>query len=122
LAWNLFNGLNTNRQIKNAKLNLNSTSLFLADTRARIEQELYVSYQRYQADREILNLEIQNVAVATENVFISMEAYRLGSVSGLALREAQDSFEEAYTRLLEARYLAKVSETNLMKLNGELVK
>jgi outer membrane protein TolC len=122
LSWNIFNGFNTGRQIKNAKLNLKSTQLLLADTQSKIEQELYVSFRKFESDKSILKLEESNVISAKENVDVALEAYRLGSISGLQLKEAQNSYEESFSRLIDARYQAKLSETLLMKLNGDLVK
>ena len=122
LSWNIFDGMNSNRRIKNAKINLSSTSLFLADTRARIEQQLYVAFKTFVAQQEILELEIQNAAVATENVNIAMESWKLGSISGLELKDAQNSYEGAQSRLVIAKFETKLSEITLMKLNGELVK
>ena len=122
LSWNIFNGFNTSREIRNAKLNLNSTSLVLADTRARIEHELYVAFKKFQSELEILELEIENTAVATENVTVALESFRLGSISGLELKDAQNSYEGAQSRLVIAQLQAKLSEIALMKLNGELVK
>ena len=122
LTWNIFNGFNTGRQVQNAKLNYESTQLLLSDTRAKIAYELYVAFRKYESDREILTLEESNLESAMENVNVALEAYRLGSISGLQLKEAQNSYEEAYTRLLDSRYQAKLSETTLMRLNGDLVK
>ncbi len=122
LSWNIFNGLNTQREIKNAKLNLQSTQLVLADTRSKIDRDLYVAFKRFQSEKEILQLEEGNLEFARENVTVALEAYRLGSISGLQLKEAQNSFESSFSRLVEARYRTKLSETELMRLNGELVK
>ncbi|MBL0342218.1 MAG: TolC family protein [Bacteroidetes bacterium] len=122
LSWNIFNGFNTGREINNAKLNKLSADLTLADTRSRIDHELYVAFKKFESDKEILALEESNLDFAKENVTVALEAYRLGSISGLQLKEAQNSFETAFSRLVEARYQAKLSETELMRLNGELVK
>ena len=70
---------------------------------------------------ENLNLK-SNLVFARENVTIALEAYLLGSISGLQLTEAQNSLEESYSRLIDARYMVKLSETALMKLNGDLMK
>jgi len=122
LSWNLFNGFNTGREIQNAKLNLQSTQLLLADTRSKIDRDLFVAFNRFQSEKEILQLEESNLEFARENVTVALEAYRLGSISGLQLKEAQNSYESSFSRLVEARYRTKLSETELMRLNGELVK
>lgn len=122
LSWNLFNGFNTAREIKNAKLNLQTTQMILADTRSKIDRDLFVAFKRFQSEKEILRLEESNLEFARENVTVALEAYRLGSISGLQLKEAQNSYESSFSRLAEARYRTKLSETELMRLNGDLVK
>ena len=122
LSWNLFNGFNTGRQIKNALIQKSSASLMLDATRSAISQQIAVAYRKYEADKAIVILEESGLSFARENADISLEAYRLGSISGIQLREAQISYESALNRLIDARYQAKLSETLLMKLNGDLVR
>jgi outer membrane protein TolC len=66
-------------------------------------------------------LEEENILLAKENVEIAMERYRLGLSTALELRETQKSLEEAYTRLINARYNMKLAETNLLRLSGRLL-
>lgn len=122
LSWNLFNGLNTGRQIKNAKIQYSSANLLLDAARASISQQIAVAFRKYESDRAIVILEESGLSFARENADISLEAYRLGSISGIQLREAQNSYEMALNRLIDARYQAKLSETSLMKLNGDLIR
>jgi outer membrane protein len=58
--------------------------------------------------------------LAKENVSIILQILRLGAATMIQLREAQQSLQEAYTRLITARYNTKVSETELLRLKGEL--
>ena len=60
--------------------------------------------------------------LAKENVFIASERFRLGISTLLELRETQRSLEDAYTRLIAARFNTKVAETDLLRLRGDLVK
>jgi outer membrane protein len=121
-SWNLFNGFNTNRGIKNARLNYNTADLLLSETRSTIVHDTHVALKKFQSDLEILKLEETNWNFARENSDVALEAYRLGTIAGVQLKEAQNSYQEAFSRLVEARYQAKVSETRLMQLNGDLVK
>jgi outer membrane protein TolC len=122
LSWNVFNGFNTGRQVKNAKINYQSSQLILEDTRSKIQTDLYIAFKKFESEKAILQLEESNLVFAKENVIVSLEAYRLGSISGIQLTEAQNSLEASYSRLIDARYMVKISETALMKLNGDLVK
>jgi len=51
-----------------------------------------------------------------------MERFRLGYVTSLQLKDAEKSFLDAEGRLVTARYDAKTAETELMRLNGVLIK
>ena len=60
--------------------------------------------------------------LAKENVMIAFERYRLGVSTYLELRDAQQSLEAAYNRLISARYNTKVAETELLRLKGDLIR
>jgi hypothetical protein len=51
-----------------------------------------------------------------------VERLRLGVSTLIELRETQKSLEDAYNRLISARYNTKLAETTLLRLKGELVK
>ena len=70
----------------------------------------------------MLQLEEENILLAKENVFIAVERLRLGISTYLELRETQKSLENAYNRLIAARYNTKVAETELLRLKGGLLK
>ena len=67
-------------------------------------------------------MEESNIDLARENVDIILQTYRLGSATYLQLREAQKSLEDAYNRLIAARYNTKVAEVTLLQLKGDLVR
>ena len=67
-------------------------------------------------------MEETNISLAKENVFIAYERYKLGVTTFLELREAQKSLEDAYNRLIAARYETKLAEIELLRLKGDLVK
>jgi hypothetical protein len=69
---------------------------------------------------ELTNLEIESLENATINYEIAMERYRIGDLSGLELREAQNSLLEAEQRLLTAQYNTKLYEISLMQISGNI--
>jgi outer membrane protein TolC len=80
------------------------------------------AYEDYILQIKALDLEEENILLARENVEIILETYRLGQATYLQLREAQKSLEDAYNRLIAARYLTKLAETELLRLRGDLVR
>jgi outer membrane protein TolC len=69
-----------------------------------------------------LLLEESNIELVKENLFIARERYRLAATTFLELREAQRSLQEAYNRLITARYNLKVAETEILRLRGNFVR
>jgi outer membrane protein TolC len=77
-------------------------------------------WMAYQNNIELTNLEIESLENATINYEIAMERYRIGDLSGLELREAQNSLLEAEQRLLTAQYNTKLYEISLMQISGNI--
>ena len=121
-TYNLFNGSILNHQIDDAEINLENSNLQFKDYKSQVEAGLMKAWKTYQTDLEALKLEEDNLLVAKENLDVAMERYRLGSSSSIEFKDAQQSFEDSEGRVVQARYDAKVAETELMRLNGELVK
>lgn len=121
-SWRIFNGFTLNNRIKNAQLQVENASLNYSNSQTQIEQQLLIAFKRFQDDQKILELEEDNLKLVRESLTIALERFRVGSSNTLELQTIQQTFEDALTRLEEARLNAKVSETTLMKLNGNLVK
>lgn len=122
VTYNLFNGFNLNRTIKNAKLDYESSKINFESVKSEINSELMLAYRDFQNNIELLKLEEANSLLAKENVDLSLARYRSGIINELLLKEAQQSFYEAQIRLVLARYDTKIAETTLKKLTGELMK
>lgn len=118
----IFNNFTVKRQIREAELEIDYRRLLLDYEKFRVTAEIVRAYKTYLRQQEILTLEEENITFAKENVFIASERYRLGLSTILELRETQRSLDEAYFRLIAARYNAKVSETELLRLQGSLVR
>ncbi|MBL7888391.1 MAG: TolC family protein [Bacteroidia bacterium] len=121
-SWTIFNGFNTNTQIKNARLQIDNANYEYNNSKQLLNLQLHLLFKRYQDDAKLLELEEENTKLAKEAADIALERFRIGSSNSIELKEIQRSYEEALTRLAQARYNAKVSEVQLMKLNGEIVK
>jgi outer membrane protein TolC len=73
-------------------------------------------------DKDLLALEEENIKLADQSLLIALERLKLGLGNYLETKESENSYEEAVTRLVNARYSVKQSETRLRKLTGELLK
>lgn len=121
-SWNLFNGFNTSNQIKVAKFELENSDIEMEQTKYFLFSESNIAYNKWLGDKEILALEEENIKLAEESLKITTERMRIGLGNYLEVKESQKSYEDSITRLVNARYDLKASETALRKLTGELVK
>jgi outer membrane protein TolC len=117
----LFNNGTVRRNIQNATLNLKREQLVLDNQKLQINLAMIQAYNQYQAAQQLLRLEEENIVLARENVQIVFDVYRLNSSTLIQLKEAQKSLQDAFTRLIRARFQAKQAETELLRLKGELL-
>ncbi|HRD57185.1 MAG TPA: TolC family protein [Ferruginibacter sp.] len=117
----LFNRFNVKRQIEVATLDIDYQNTLYEYQRYNINTAISITYKDYELQKKTLALEEENILLAKENVYIATERLRLGITTFVELREAQQSLELAYNRLIAARYNTKVAETELLRLKGDLV-
>jgi outer membrane protein TolC len=120
LSYPLFDGLNINRQVKNAKVELNTMENYLKDTDLSLHTELFKLYNDYVTNLRIAGIEAVNQLVARENVDVAYEKYRLGSINDIELRETQKKYIDAQYQLLLSQFQAKKAEIELLRMSGEL--
>ena len=118
----ILNNLSVNRNIRQAKLDVEYQDIAVSKQMSLVNVWVKVAYNSYLYQISALTLEEENIELAKENVMIALERFRQGVSTFLELREAQKSLEEAYDRLIAARYNTKLSETELMRLKGELIR
>ncbi|HEY6504204.1 MAG TPA: TolC family protein [Chitinophagaceae bacterium] len=118
----IVNNFNARRLARQAQLDIEFQQLMYENQRSRINLSVLNAFKDYEAEKKALALEEETILWAKENVSIIFETYRLGGATYIQLREAQNSLEVAYYRLISARYNTKLAETELMRLKGELVK
>jgi outer membrane protein len=117
----IFDGFNRNRLEQNARIAEVQSRLALDQTQLQLDAEAEQAYAQYRNRLQLLELEEANILLARENVAITLERYRLGLLTPLALREAQRTQLDAEVRLLDIRYQAKQAEIVLRRLSSGLV-
>lgn len=118
----IFNGFNNRRLIKAAEININYQQLLYERSLAQVNTNILNAYRDYDLYKRSLSLEEENIKLVRENIFIARERYRLGISTFIEMREAQQSLADAMNRLIQARFNTKLSEIELMRLRGDLVK
>ncbi|MFZ9878020.1 MAG: TolC family protein [Chitinophagaceae bacterium] len=116
----LSNNLMLRKNITQAKLDLKRQELVYENQRNQLNLAVVQAYNQYQSSKSSYQLEEENIQLAKENVRIVLDVYRLNSTTLIQLKEAQKSLQDAYTRLIRARFQTKLAETELLRLKGEL--
>lgn len=120
MGISVFNGMNRRREQKNAKIVIENKELALEDQELQLCGELYQIYNAYQTQIRLFTLEKENLITAQDNYETAMDRYKLGDLSGIELREAQQSLLNAKERLLSAEYNTKLCEISLMLISGQV--
>ena len=118
LAYTIFDGFNRRREQKNAEITVQNRELQFERNKLALESDFANIWMAYQINTELTNLELESLENAKLNYEIAMERYKIGDLSGLELREAQNSLLEAEQRLLTAQYRTKLYEISLFQLSG----
>lgn len=122
VSLNLFNGLNTRRKIENAQVAIENSEFKYQQTVDKFTADLVNAYQKYENSLELVKLEAENYKAAEENSNLALERLRVGSITPIDFRESQKDMLNAKSRLVSAQYNAKNSETELLKISGQLIK
>jgi outer membrane protein TolC len=113
--------LSRQRSIDNARLDVKSSQEQIMNVEKEISKELLNSYEQYSNTLRQLDLTRLNLQTAERNFENSREAFRLGQISSIELREAQLNLLNENLRLNNLTYLAKQNELVLMVLSGQLM-
>jgi outer membrane protein TolC len=117
---NIFNGFLQKKNERNAAIEIESAKLDYSRLSENINSQLASAYQTYLTNLQLLRLEESNLNVAKQNLDITLEKFRLGSIAPLEFREAQRNYVEASVRRDNAQYDAKLAEILLKELAGGL--
>ncbi len=121
LGIDLFDGLNRRRERANAIIDQSNQQYAYQQIEMEITGDLLTIFYAYQNNLRLLKMEEQNLEVARENLEIALERYKLGSLSGIELREVQKSLLDAEERLISVKYQTKLAEISLMQISGRIL-
>lgn len=117
----ILNGLNTSRLISQSKINVDRQRLLYDQQQVIVLAGIRIAFASYENAKKTLVIEEDNILLAKENVTIALEGFRRGITTFIELRTAQISLADAYNRLIASRFNAKISETELLRLQGSLL-
>ena len=85
-----------------------------------LETELDNQIAFFEVQKQVLNLEEDNVKNARESLSVSTERFRLGQTTALETQTAQNTLEQALTRRNLVLFNLKTAELGLRTLAGDL--
>ncbi len=116
----LYQAGNIKRQVNIANLQLKSTQYLLESSKIQLNVQLQNAITVYENQLQLLEIETENSNLTKENLEIVMERLRLGQTTVLEVRQAQESFVDSQTRLINLKYNLKLAETKLKQLIANL--
>ncbi|MDR1645929.1 MAG: TolC family protein [Tannerellaceae bacterium] len=121
IGFNLFDGFNKNREQRNARIQIENRDLLRRELELSLRTDMSNQWMAYENNLNLWNLEKANLVVAQENFRIAIERYRLGDLSGIQLREAQNSLLNAEERQSIVEFATKLCEISLLQLSGQII-
>ena len=88
--------------------------------KASIHASIESALINYQNALKLVSFEKTNLALASENVSIARERFKLLNITSVELRQVQISFYDAENRLFNALYQAKIAEAEIALLVGDI--
>ncbi|HNP33629.1 MAG TPA: TolC family protein [Flavobacterium sp.] len=119
-SLNLFDGFNQRRNEKIAKLQVDNANIAIEQQNKALETTLINSYQTYLTNLELTKLEQKNEAIAKQNLDITLEKFKIGTITTIEFRTAQLNYTNAKARYTSAQFQAKLSEIALKELAGNM--
>ncbi len=118
---NVFDGFNQNRNEKTAKIQIENSAIAIEEQQQSLQTQLATAYRAYLTNVRLISLEKENEAIAKENLEITLDKFKIGTIPTIEFRTAQLNYINAKVRFSEATYQAKLSEIILRQLSGNLI-
>lgn len=116
----IFQGGNLRRNAKIASLQALREELNYDKQNTDIARQYRKAWKNYEMSIAAYKLETENINYAKENLNIQEARFRVGIATTLEVREAENAYIQALSRLNTAAFNAKVNETKVLELESGL--
>ena len=121
LSWNIFDGGFTKTRVQNAKINLDNQRIIEEQNKQSIQRDAQNAWGFYQNSLFVLQAETKNLETNRRNFQRTQEQYKLGQITSIVFREAQQNLLLSSLNFNRAKYEAKIAELALFQLSGDLM-
>ena len=116
----IFRGGVVKQQLKVADINIKNQQIVAAQLRNQLQGILINNYANYNYGLKLVTNEQENLIIVKENNFINIERFKKSSITSVELRQGQINYSSAQTRLINAQFVAKIAEAQILLLSGEI--
>ena len=116
----IFRGGVVKQQLKVADINIKNQQIAAAQLRNQLQGTLINSYANYNNGLKLVTMEQENLIIVKENNFINIERFKKSSITSVELRQGQINYSNAQTRLINAQFVSKIAEAEMLLLSGEI--
>lgn len=121
LSFNLFNGGNVRRGIKNARINEQIGQLEAEELEISLTNLMKTDYDLYEIRKQLYLVSIANLESASLNMEISTERFRSGAINSFNFRDVQVIYLRAAASKYQAIYNLIDIQTELLRLSGGII-
>ena len=120
VAIPIFNGGLVRKQSSVEDILIKNQHLTIEQLKTTLHSTVLNAFINYKNALNLVGFEQSNLALASENIFIASQRFKLLNITSVELRQVQISYIDAETRLFNALYQAKLAETEIALLTGDI--
>lgn len=117
----LFSGISVKKLVTLANIDLEAKNLQLKLMESRLSLQLWKAINNLDMQLETMRIENENILLAKENLAIAKGRFELAQATSLEYKDAQVQLSNAESRLLQAKFNAKIAEMTIRRLEGKMV-
>ena len=120
IGVNIFDGFNQRRNEQIAKLQIKNSDIMMQQQDLTIRTAIASAFQTYQTHLQLVKMEEKNQEIAKLNLDITLEKFKIGTISAAEFRDAQENYINAIARYNAAKLQAKLSELQMKEIVGQI--
>lgn len=106
------------QKVKQQEHNITAQQYQLQETKERISLEVQQAYLQLNESAKRIELSGASLEQAEENLRLSNDRLKAGTITGQDVLEAQTIWQQAYSNIIDAKTAYRISEANLRKALG----